>query len=81
MFAVSVGSFAPLLGCGLMMVVCMGPMLSQRVWGWFRRGDRTEVAQGLAPDAGTAAELAALRREVGELRSLRAEGPNDRAVR
>lgn len=71
MFAASVASFAPLLGCGLMMVVCMGPMLSQRVRGWFHGGD-SEAAPGVSSDAGTAAEVAALRREVAELRAQQA---------
>lgn len=68
MFAASVAGFLPLLGCGLMMLVCMGPMLSQRVRGWFHREADADASPGVASDAGTAAEVAALRREVAELR-------------
>ena len=68
----------------MMMVVCMGPMLSQRVRGWFHRGDSTEAASGAPSDAGTdtgTAEVAALRCEVAELCALRADAPYDGVVR
>lgn len=74
MFAASIASFIPLLGCGLMMLVCMGPMLSQRVRGWFHMGASTPESSGVAPDAGTAAEVA-------ELRAQRAEAAHDGAAR
>ncbi len=57
-------TFLPLLGCALMMAVCMGLM------GGFRRRRGSAAPEEVPP---TAEEVAALRDEVARLRAERGE--------
>ena len=69
MFAVSSLRFLPMLGCALMMLVCVGPMLSQRVRRVPRPAPTLQQPEAAPSDTVRADEIAALRSEVAELRA------------